>query len=86
MIKNLFVLLVFAFITSAYAKHPVVQESLSDAESFKLQKAEPEKKEGRDIAGDGYKPRHRVQRDLSAPAAAPSESSDSELRYWQYSE
>ena len=84
--RNFLVLLVFVFMTSAwaYAKHPVVQETLTDAESFKLQQAEPEKKEGRDIAGDGYKPRHRVQRDLSAPA--PSESSDSELHYWQYSE
>ena len=85
MMKNILILVVFAFITSAYAKHPVVQETLSDAESFKLESAKPEKKDGRDIAGEGFKrPHHRVQRDLSAPA--PTSESDSELRYWQYSE
>lgn len=84
MLKNFLVLLVFAFITSAWAKHPVVQETLTDAENFKLEKAQPEKREGRDIAGEGFKkPRRPAQRDHAAPT--PSES-DSELRYWQYSE
>lgn len=82
-------LFIFAFLltltATAQARHPVIQESLSEAESYKFEAAQTEKEAAREVAGEGFKRRHRVQRDLSAPAPTP-EKTDSEVQYWQYSE
>ncbi len=86
--KHFLILSLFiSFAASAEARHPVIQESLSDAQSFRFESAQPEKEAVRDVAGESFKrgPQHRVERDLSAPEHSPSESG-SEVQYWQYSE
>lgn len=82
--------LILAFFTSiaavAEARHPVVHESVSEAESFRFQTAQPEKEAVRDVAAETFKRRPRPgQAELAAPERAPSEPS-SEVQYWQYSE
>lgn len=86
--KKLFILALFITVAAnAEARHPVIQESVSEAQSFRFEGAQPEKDAVRDVAGEGFKrPHYRVQRDLSAPAPETTEKSDSEVHYWQYSE
>ncbi|HLW56535.1 MAG TPA: hypothetical protein VKY27_04065 [Bacteriovoracaceae bacterium] len=85
--KKIFILAFFISITAiAEARHPVVQESVSEAESFRFQAPQPEKEAVRDVAAETYKRRARPGRpEMAAPEHSPSESS-SEVQYWQYSE
>ncbi len=54
MIKNLILLAVaVAWVSSSYAKTPVVQEDMKDVESFKVEKPEQERK--REVAGGKQK-------------------------------
>jgi hypothetical protein len=77
MIKNLILLAVaVAWVSSSYAKTPVVQEDMKDVESFKVEKPEQERK--REVAG--------IKKKQVEKTESTDESEDSEVRYWQYSE
>lgn len=78
--KNLILLAAFAWVTSSYAKDIVVHESLKDGDAFKVEKASTEQEVKREVAGGKFKKKEPVKDEES------SEESDSEVRYWQYSE
>ncbi len=82
MMKNLILLAVLAWVTSSYAKDTVVRESLKDGDSFKVEKASGEQEVKREVAGGKFK--KKVLKDEATDSE--SEGSDSEVRYWQYSE
>ncbi len=99
MIKNLFILALFSWMSLTHAY--VAKESMSEAEGFQLQKADSEPEAQRAVAGSKIK-RQRLNRIETPPnpeGPAPSDSSaivepsessenseNSEVRYWQYSE
>lgn len=87
MVKNLFLLGLLTWVTLSYAKEPsVVRETMNDAETFKVEKPSHEQDATRAIAGSKIKKQKQAdQKGDGAPAREPSES-DSEVRYWQYSE
>jgi hypothetical protein len=82
--KKLIVLMFFTLISLAHAKITVETDSLADAEGFKVDKAVKEKSAERSFAGGKAKKE-------SAPSQLifkedVSEDSDSEVRFWEYSE
>ncbi len=79
MMKSLILLAALSWVTFSYAT-PVAQENMKDVETFKVEKPEQEVK--REVAGGKFK-KKEVEKTES-----PSEESesDSEVRYWQYSE
>lgn len=87
--KQLIILSFFIFFAvTAQAMHPVVQESVSEAQSFKVEGASPEKEAIRDVAGESFSRRRRPHQSAPKKMIVPetSEKSDSEVQYWQYSE
>ena len=78
MMKNIILLACLSWVGLTYAKHPIEVESMSDSEHFKVEKAVKETEATRSVAGDKIKKPAKVE--------APTEDSDSEVRYWQYSE
>lgn len=85
--KHFFILTLFFSLTAlAEARHPVIQESATEAESFRFESAQTEKEASREVAGEGFSRRQRGQRNIAAPAPVSEERSDSEVQYWQYSE
>lgn len=75
--KNIILLAALSWVSFSYAS-PVAQEDMKEVESFKVEK--PVEERTREVAG--IKKKKEVQKTES-----PSESeSDSEVRYWQYSE
>lgn len=84
MMKNLLILVVLTWVTMSYAKTPVTQETLTDADSYKIEKPVTEEAPKRSVAGGKIKKKD-VETKGDAPKSAPSDS-DSEVRYWQYSE
>jgi hypothetical protein len=86
MIKNLLVLCLFTWVCFAYAKdHSIAHDSMADAEAFKVEKPTPEQEAKRSLAGSKIKKKkNQVQTDEGIKDM-PSDS-DSEVRYWQYSE
>lgn len=77
MMKNLLLLVALAWVSTSYAK--VVKEDLKDVESFKVEKPTEDVK--RDVAGGKFK-----QPKVEKTEASEESESDSEVRYWQYSE
>lgn len=87
MVKNLFLLGLLAWVSLVYAKHPVAQESIGEAETFKVEKAVEEQEAQRAVAGAKIKKAKKK----SLPEAEEGqkefkEETDSEVRYWEYSE
>ena len=78
--KNLILLAVLAWVTSSYAKNSVVRESLKDGDAYKLEKAASDQEVKRGVAGGKFKNKEPVKDEES------TEATDSEVRYWQYSE
>ncbi len=78
MMKNLILLVALTWVSLSYAKTTVVQEDMKDVETYKVEKPQEDVK--REVAGGKQKPVKRTE--------APTEESesDSEVRYWQYSE
>jgi hypothetical protein len=76
MMKSLILLAALSWVTFSYAT-PVAQENMKDVESFKVEKPEQDVK--REVAG--IKKKKEVEKSES-----PNEETDSEVRYWQYSE
>lgn len=86
MIKNLFLLGLLTWVTLSYAKEPAVaKESMVDAEAYKVEKPTHEQEAARGVAGSKIKRQKKETQGDGAEAREPSDS-DSEVRYWQYSE
>ncbi len=82
MLKNFVLLVILAWVGFSYAK-PVEKETISDAHDYKVDKASAEHDAQRSVAGSKIKKNN--------PEAAKTEKhameeSDSEVRYWEYSE
>lgn len=84
MIKNILLLGLLTWVTISFAKQPVVHESIAEAESFKVEKPVEEQEAQRSLAGSKIKKQKKFQDD--AQNVVPTSESDSEVRYWQYSE
>jgi hypothetical protein len=83
MVKNLFFLGLLTWVSISYAKHPVIHESMDDAEAFKIDHAVEEQDAQRSVAGE------KIKKSKSRPAAKDDSSNydpDSGVRYWEYSE
>jgi len=86
MMKNLFLLGLLTWVTLSYAKEPsVAKESMVDAEAYKVEKPTHEQEAARGVAGSKIKRQKKEVKADGAEAREPSDS-DSEVRYWQYSE
>jgi hypothetical protein len=85
MVKNLFLLGLLTWVSMTYAKTPVAHETMSDAESFRVEKAAPEHEAKRSVAGSKIK-KKTESKGHGAKTVEPTSESDSEVRYWQYSE
>lgn len=86
MIKNLFLLGLLTWVSFSYAKHPVAQESMGEAEAYKVEKPGAEHEAQRSVAGSKIKKVKKFQEGSAAKDAPESSETDSEVRYWQYSE
>jgi hypothetical protein len=86
MLKNLFLLgMIMTWVSFSFAKAPhVARESMSDAESYKLEKSVEEQDAQRSVAGAKIK--KKKVKNTDPEKSESSSESDSEVRYWQYSE
>jgi peptidoglycan hydrolase CwlO-like protein len=83
MLKNLFLLAITTWACFSYAAPTVVKESVTEAEAYKVEKPVEEQDAQRSVAGAKIKKKKgQVER---VDSEIPNES-DSEVRYWQYSE
>ena len=85
MMKNLLLLGLLTWVTVSYAKHPVAQESMSEAESYRVEKPVEEQEAQRSVAGSKIKKKKKDFGDEPS-RVKPAGEPDSEVRYWQYSE
>ncbi len=85
MIKNFILLGLLTWVSFSWAKHPVVSESLSDAESYKVEAPVEEQDAQRSVAGEKIK-KKKTSSVSSEGQGSPATDSDSDVRYWQYSE
>jgi hypothetical protein len=86
MLKNLCVLGLLTWVSFTYAKHPhhVAHETIGSAEAYKVEKPVEEQEAQRSVAGSKIK-RTAPTKGGDGAKSADSET-DSEVRYWQYSE
>jgi hypothetical protein len=92
MAKNLFLLALLTWVGLTHAH--VAQESLAEAEVYKVEPSAPEATEAqRSVAGSKIKKQRKAAALMPVNPEAPADSSaiveeseDSEVRYWQYSE
>ena len=82
--KNLLLLVVLTWVSFSYAKHPVAQESWGEAEKYRVEKPVKDQKADRTVAGG--KTKHKIPASVSPSEEMPASETDSEVRYWQYSE
>lgn len=88
MIKNLVLLVALTWVTLSYAAEPdhsIVHDSMADAESYKVEKPKHEQEAQRSLAGSKIK-KKKGEVVANEPKTEEPKSSDSEVRYWQYSE
>jgi hypothetical protein len=86
MVKNFILLGLLTWVSFSYAKHPVAQESQGDWEKYKVEKAVEEQDAQRSVAGEKIKKKKKVKVNVEESAETPIGDSDSDVRYWQYSE
>lgn len=85
MLKNLLLLGVMTWMSLSYARMDdfVARDNISEAESYKVEKAVEEQEAQRSVAGSKIKKKskseHREEEHRSSER-------DSEVRYWEYSE
>ena len=87
MVKNVFLLVLLTWVSLSYAKdsaHEIAHESLADAEAYKVEKPSKEQEATRSLAGSKIKKQKTESK--GDGAKVPATESDSEVRYWQYSE
>jgi hypothetical protein len=86
MLKNVFLLGLLAWVSVSYARNTdptIAHDSMADAEAYKVEKATPEQEAKRGVAGGKIKKNKSPVKE--GHKEEPSET-DSEVRYWQYSE
>jgi hypothetical protein len=85
MLKNLLLLGVLTWVSLSYARKDdfVVRDSISEAQSYRVEKAVEEQEAKRSVAGSKIKKKSKAEH--RQEVKDPTES-DSEVRYWQYSE
>lgn len=87
MFKNLLVLGLLTWVAFSYAKAPAVaKESIGEAEAYKVEKPTHEQEAARGVAGSKIKRHKKVEAKGDGAEAREPSDSDSEVRYWQYSE
>jgi hypothetical protein len=86
MMKNLFLLALLAWVSFSHAEHHgIARGSLHEAESYKVEKPVVEQDAQRSVAGEKLKKKKKFE-DHPEKEITPTGDSDSEVRYWQYSE
>jgi hypothetical protein len=81
--KNLLFLICLSVMALVHARGPVKQESISEAENYKLESATKEKGQSRAFAGE------KAKKEVQEPQVQKEDMTtgeDSEVRYWKYSE
>lgn len=86
MLKNLFLLCLLTWIGYSYAMHPVVQENMGDAESYKVEEPVEEQEAQRSVAGAKIKKKKQSEQEWPEQDDSFKTDPDSEVRYWEYSE
>ncbi len=84
MLKNVCLIVALTWMSYANAKAPVVHETMSDSESFKIDKPVAEQDAQRSVAGERIK--KKKAGDVDSFKEETKGDSDSEVRYWRYSE
>lgn len=86
MMKNLILLGILTWVSFSYAKDPaIVHDTMADAHAYKVEKPSKEQEAKRAVAGGKInKRKSKVQTEEGLKEE--SSDSDSEVRYWQYSE
>lgn len=64
----------------------MAQENMGDAEFYKVEKPTPEQKAKRSLAGGKFKKNKKSENQKVDEEPSSTEETDSEVRYWQYSE
>lgn len=86
MLKNLILLVVLTWVSFSHAKKEptIAHDSINDAEAYKVERPVEEQEAKRSVAGS------KIKKQSSAPnresKKEETNSPDSEVRYWQYSE
>jgi hypothetical protein len=85
MLKNLLLLGVMTWMSLSYARMDdfIAKDNLSEAESYKIEKAVEEQEAQRSVAGSKIKKKSKAEH---RGHEQKSSESDSEVRYWEYSE
>lgn len=86
MVKNFILLGLLTWVSFSYAKdsdRSIVHDSMEGARAYKLEKAKPEQEATRAVAGGKIKKKNKV---VTEEGLKEEEPTDSEVRYWQYSE
>jgi hypothetical protein len=85
MLKNFILLGLLTWVSLTFARKDdfIVHDSISEAESYKVEKAVPEQEAKRSVAGSKIK---KKSKDLPSDQIEKSSETDSEVRYWEYSE
>jgi hypothetical protein len=85
MMKNLLLLGVMTWMSLSYARmdDSIARDNISEAESYKVEKAVEEQEAQRSVAGSKIKKKSKAEH---RQHEHKSTESDSEVRYWEYSE
>lgn len=65
---------------------PVAQDSLAEAEAYRVEKSQAEQEAKRALAGGKIKKKKKPSDEAFAPEEPTEVEPSSDVRYWQYSE
>ena len=87
MLKNLILLGLMTWVSFSYARpdYSVSRDTINEAEAYKVEKPVEEQEAGRAVAGAKIKKKKSAVKG-DEPAKEEISETDSEVRYWQYSE
>jgi anionic cell wall polymer biosynthesis LytR-Cps2A-Psr (LCP) family protein len=85
LMKNLILLAFLTWVTVAYAAGPVAQETLHDAESYKVEKPVQEQDAQRSLAGSKSKKKKKDFSGETLKQETPGEE-ETEIKFWKYTE
>lgn len=83
--KNVILLVFLTWVTVSYASDPVAQETLGDAEAYKVEKPVQEQDAQRSLAGSKMKKKKKDFSGETLKQEAPEES-ETDIKFWKYSE
>jgi len=85
MIKNILLLLAFIWVGQTMAQGIVAKETIEEAQTFKLEKAQKDIDAQRSVAGEKIK-KAKKSEEAKLEKDDFNDELDSEVRYWEYSE